>query len=268
MKVWINNLIEGCKKHSPAILTGVAVAGTIGAVVSGIMLKPKYDKIIEEKKATAEEEGKEVSKKDILVAGFKAWWPTVLLICLSGGCAIGANIINAKRVAAMAATAAGFKKLADDTLAAAQTKLNPNKMKEVTDEIAKARMSEGLKDVNPDKIATQKYVDKGGVQLLYDCWLGKPFYGDPDKIFKDYVTFKDAYFNHGDDDVRLESFYMELDIPFDKTPAIKHQGWKLGRELPEFKWVPMEIKDGPLAGQLCRGLQWCNGSMPELLVYS
>lgn len=265
--VWINNLIEGCKKHSPAILTGLAVAGTIGAVVSGIMLKPKYDQIIEEKKAAAEEEDKEVSKKDILVAGFKAWWPTVLLIVFSSGCAIGANIINAKRVAAMAATAAGFKKLADDTLAAAQTKLSPNKMKEVTDEIAKARMSEGLKDVEPETIPKQKYA-KEGTTLLYDCWLGKPFYGDRNKIFNDYVTFKDAYFNHGDDDVRLESFYMELDIPFNKTPAIKHQGWKLGRELPEFKWVPMEIPDGPLAGQLCHGLQWCNGSMPELLVYS
>lgn len=265
---WLTNIIDGCKKHSPAILTGMAIAGTIGAVVSAIIMKPKYDQLINEKKEEAEAAETEVTKKDIIVAGFKAYWPTLILIAASAGCAIGANVINSKRVAGAMAAAAGFKKLADDTLAAAEKKLNPNKMKEMTDEIAKSRMDEGFKDVNPSKIASQKYVPQGGEQLLYDCWLGKPFYGDPDKIKKDFMVFQDAYFLHGDDDIRLESFYMELDIPFNRTPAIKHQGWKLGRELPEFKWVPMEIKDGPLAGQLCRGLQWCNGSMPELLVYS
>lgn len=264
---WLTNIIDGCKKHSPAILTGMAIAGTIGAVVSAIIMKPKYDQLINEKKEEAEANETEVTKKDIIVAGFKAYWPTLILIAASAGCAIGANVINSKRVAGAMAAAAGFKKLADDTLAAAEKKLNTNKMKEMTDEIAKSRMSEGLKEVDPEKIPKQKYA-KEGTTLLYDCWLGKPFYGDRNKIFSDYVTFKDAYFNHGDDDVRLESFYMELDIPFNKTPAIKHQGWKLGRELPEFKWVPMEIPDGPMAGQLCHGLQWCNGSMPELLVYS
>lgn len=270
MANFIHTALNAVKKNSPAILTGVAVAGTIGAVVSAIKCKPKYDRLITEKKEAAEKEGTEVTKKDILVTTFKAYWPTLILIAVSASAAIGGQIINAQRVAGAMATATATKKLYDDYTEAAEKKLKPKQVEEISDEIAKKRMEEGTKGLKKaSKIAQQKSVEgpKDGWQLLYDCWLGKPFWGDPDQIRRKWVSFCDAYFNHGDSDIRLESMYMELDIPHEKVPIIKNSGWNLGRSMPEWKWVPVQIPEGEYAGELIWGFQWRTNDEPTDVIY-
>ena len=42
------SLVRTLKKHSPAIFTGIAVAGTVGAVVLAVNATPKAEKLIEE----------------------------------------------------------------------------------------------------------------------------------------------------------------------------------------------------------------------------
>ena len=261
-------IVEGAKEHAPVILTTVAIGAAIGAVATTIVRKPKYDSIIEEEKAEAAKNDEEISKKDIAKAAFKAYWPTLLLLAVSSGAAIGANVINAKRVSGALMTAATTKKLYDDYVEAAEKKLKPKQVQEVTDEIAKKRANESFASLKKgDKIKKQHGLSGGKdeEQLLYDSFLEKAFYGNPEEIRRKYVDFKDAYFNHGDDDVRLEWFYLECDIPHEKIPIIKKFGWKLGREMPEFKFVPIEIQEGPYAGQLVRALQWTSASMPEII---
>ena len=261
-------IVEGAKEHAPTILTVMAVAGTIGAVASAIIMRPKYDKIIEEKKEEADKNNEEVGKKEIVKAAFKAYWPTLILIAASARCAIGANVINAKRVTAAFAAATTTKKLYDDYVEAAEKKLKPKQVAEVTDEMAKKRINNTFKDMKKgDKVAKQRHYSgpKDEDQWIYDCLLEKPFWGNPQDIYRNYVAWKDAYFTGSDKDVKLEWFYMETDIPFNKTPAIKHLGWSLGRHMPEGKWVPVAIEHGELEGEVVWGWQWTSSSMPEVI---
>ena len=131
------------KKHLPTILTAGAIVATAGAVVTGIMRKSKYDKIIEEKKKDLKEDEK-VAKKDILVAGMKAYWPTLILIAVSAACGIAANKINTKRIAEYAGVAATTKEVYDRYRESAEKHLKDKAKAEETLSAAKQELEDAV----------------------------------------------------------------------------------------------------------------------------
>lgn len=86
-------------KHGPEILTGLAVASMLGAVVCAIEETPKALKLIEEEK---EAQGVEkLTAVDTVKTTWKCYIPTMAMVTLSAACSIGAHKVQARRTAAL-----------------------------------------------------------------------------------------------------------------------------------------------------------------------
>lgn len=260
-------------KKAPLILTIGAIVGTVGAVVSAVRRKPVYDKIIEETKAKKGEE--KVTKKDVAVAAMKAYWPTLLLIVLSGGCAVGSNVIFAKRVTEYTAVAASTKKVYDEYREAAEKHLKPKAKEEVGDEIAKTRMEKAVNSLNPD-IKVPDTMEEitgpkpGDWQYMCDIWSGEIFWGERNSIEKGFNEFNSRYILQDTHDyIPLEWMYDELKIPMNKqVQNIKHHGWAYDhKNALEYMWVTYPVTTGPLQGKIVWGFQLRPGSEPLDLDY-
>ena len=82
-------------KHSPEILTGIGIAGMAYTVVTAVKATPKALRIIEEEKPE--------TKLEAIKATWKCYIPTIVTGVMSTACLIGANSVNARRNAALAA---------------------------------------------------------------------------------------------------------------------------------------------------------------------
>ena len=261
-------------KKAPLILTIGAIVGTVGAVVSAVKRKPIYDKIIEEKQAEMKE-GEEVGKKDIFVAVMKAYWPTLILIVVSGTCAIGSNVIFAKRAAEYAAVAASTKKVYDEYREAAEKHLKPKAKEEVGDEIAKTKMQQVVETLTPEskvpEMAEELNGPKSGEwQYMCDIWTGEVFWGERNTIEKRFNKFNSQYIlqdNH--DYIPLAWMYDELKVPVNsQIQSVKHMGWAYDhKKALEFMWVTYTVTTGPLQGKILWGFQLRPGSEPLDLDY-
>lgn len=259
----MNKTFKKLKKHGPAILTGVAILGTIGAVVSAIKCKPKYDKIVEEKRAEKEKNGEELTKKDIFVAGMKAYWPTLLLIAASAGCAIASTYIGAKRVAETAAIASTTKKVYDEYRTAVEKKLTERKKDEIIDDIAKARMEKAeskIKDAPTEHVTL--YNRGRGDQLFFDSWSGRYFEaGSIEDIRAAINNLNEEILNQPSVDVN--TYYSYLGLP--ETDEGSKIEWCTGRDgfrCLDVRYVPKLIEEGPFKGRTCIALQFASGSEP------
>lgn len=256
-------ITNGLKKHSPAILTGLAIAGTIGAVVSAIIARPKYDKIIDERKAEAEKKNEELTKKDILVAGIKAYWPTLLLIAASAGCAIGSTWIGSKRVASAAAVAATSKKVYDEYREAVEKKLKEKQKLEVEDEMAKAKMEKAeSKIINTPSEHIHVYNSGRGDQLFFDCWSGRYFEAESMETVRAAInSLNEEILNSPSVDVNTYYTYLGLPETDDGTKLEWCTGDN-GFRCIDMRYVPKLIEEGPFKGRTCIALKFASGCEP------
>ena len=100
-KSWIGPVKVALDKNSPAILTGVGVTGTVLAVIFAIRATPKAEKSIEKKKKELDKE--KLSVGETIGATWKYYLPTAITVATSTACIIGANSVNTRRTAAIAA---------------------------------------------------------------------------------------------------------------------------------------------------------------------
>lgn len=101
-KFQLMNLVKNAefavKKHSPAILTGVGIAGMVTTTVLAVKATPKALRICE----IVKEEHEEPKKLDYVKATWKCYIPAAVTGVISTACLIGANSVNLKRNAALA----------------------------------------------------------------------------------------------------------------------------------------------------------------------
>lgn len=251
------------KKQLPAILTGLAIAGTIGAVVSAVKCKPKYDKLVEEKRKEKEEKKEDLTKKDILVSAMKAYWPTLLLIAASAGCAIGSTYIGARRVAETAALASTTKKVYDEYRTAVEKKLKEKQKDEIIDDIAKTKMEkaeEKIKNIPSEHV--QLYNKGRGDQLFYDSWSGRFFEADSIEDIRSAInSLNEEILNQPS--VNVNTYYSYLGLP--ETKDGERLEWCTGENgfrCVDVRYVPKLIDDGPFKGRTCIALQFASGSEP------
>lgn len=160
-------------KHSPAILTGVGIAGMISTTVLAVRATPKALQLVEEEKEDCT--GK-LGKLDVIKTVWKCYIPAAITGGLSIVCLIGANSVNLRRNAALAAAYT----LSESSLKEYQQKVietvGEKKEQTVRDAIAKDRIEN-----NPigdrEIIITEK-----GDTLCYDLISGRYFRSDIDKI--------------------------------------------------------------------------------------
>ena len=97
----IDNLKTGIVKHSPEILTGFGIVGLGTTVVLAVKATPKALEKIESKK---KEEGVDkLAPIDTIKVAWKDYIPTAISLFATSACFIGANSVNVKRNAALAA---------------------------------------------------------------------------------------------------------------------------------------------------------------------
>ena len=88
-------------KHSPELLTGAGIAAGVTTVVLAVKATPKALQLIEEEKHNQKTD--HLKPVDTVKATWKCYIPAALTGTASVACIIGANSVNARRHAALAA---------------------------------------------------------------------------------------------------------------------------------------------------------------------
>ncbi len=212
----IKGLTRGLKRHSPEILTGIGIAGMIGAVVMAVKATPKAVELLENKK---DELGVEkLSPVETVKTAWKCYIPTAVTGILGAACIIGASSVNHKRNAALAAAyglaETAFKEYKDKVVEV----IGEKKELTIKDEIAKDKIAENpVSEVESTAIVTTGYGDT----LCYESLSGRYFYSDIEKIRAainrtNKILLEESY-------VSLNEFYDELGL--DHTVTGDMIGW-------------------------------------------
>ena len=88
------------KKHSPAILTGIGVAGMVASTITAVRATPKALKLIEERKIALDVD--KLTVGETIRTTWKCYIPSAVTGTLSAGCIVFASSVNHKRNTALA----------------------------------------------------------------------------------------------------------------------------------------------------------------------
>lgn len=191
-------------KNSPAILTGIGIAGMVGTTVMAVKATPKAVKLIEAKKAELEEE--KLHPIDVVKATWKCYIPAAVTGVASVACLIGACSINARRNAALI-TAYNLSKTAlDEYKEKVIETIGEKKEKDIKDKIAQDRIDKDPVS-NHEVIITER-----GNTLCYDAVFGRYFRSDRD-IIERAINKINREIVAGDMYASLNDFYNEVGLP-------------------------------------------------------
>lgn len=208
-------------KHSPGILTGLGIAGMITTTVMAVKATPKALKLIEEEKRRQNDELErelctneferieKLKVKDVVKVTWKCYVPAAVTCAVSTACLIGANTVNVRRNAALAAAYT----LSETALKEYQEKvvetIGEKKEKTVRDAIAKDHLEKNPVE-NTEVIITGK-----GDTLCLDLLSGRYFKSDMEKLkraenelnrrmkYENYISLNDLYDEIGLSQTRL-----------------------------------------------------------------
>lgn len=227
----VKNVQTVLKKNSPAILTGVGIAGFIGTAISVGKATPKAMMLIEEKKLDLDTE--ELTKLEVVKTVWPCYIPSVLLCTLSIGCILGANSVNMKRNAVLATaytlSESALKEYKDKVIET----IGEKKEKNVRDAISKDRI-----DNNP--VTKNEVIITGkGDYLCYEPLSGRYFNSDIDKIKKAINEINrrlllDSY-------ISLNELYDELGL--ESTDLGDKLGWRIEQSLIEVDFSTQKATD-------------------------
>lgn len=176
----VKTVSEFTDKNSPAILTGLGVAGMVTTVVLAVKATPRVNEILEKKEA----EG--ASKVEKLKAVAPVVGPALAMGVATTACIVGSNVQSSKKIAALSAAY---------SIAEAGTREWVEKTKEVVgdktmEKIHDAICEEKVKD-NPPPIGsetsgngTEVVITGHGDVLCYDAFTSKYFRSNPEYIRK------------------------------------------------------------------------------------
>lgn len=236
MKLNLNALIKSAnltlRKHGPEILTFVGVVGMIGTTVAAVKVTPAALGKIDERKKELKKDT--LSKTETVKAVWKCYAPVVAMGCASTVCVIGANHMNLKRNAALAAAYT----LTDQTLREYRDKvvetIGERKEQTVRDEVAKeAIIKDPLSDHN---VIPTEY----GNTLCYDRVSGRYFRSDINAIRKAECEINRQLRN--DMYVSLNEFYYELGLPEIDLGDIL--GWNVDQDFLNLQFSSQLANDG------------------------
>lgn len=267
------------KKNAPVLLTTGSIAFTVGAVITAVKGRPKYDKIITEMKETAKKEDRELTKKEKAFALGKAYGPTALCVVASATCAIVNEKVHkdilAKSIAEKAAEGAAAVAFVENRYKTyrdiAESKLKPKQQEDIKDDIVKRKVDEVFSKM-PEGHKIKRGRASGppeGDRLILDANTGTVSFGDATEVDKAHFNFVKKNFREGMySDVSLRNWYIDVGIPvdFDNCKVIKNLGWRAGHKaLEDLRWVVTTIPNGPYAGEPVWAFSFDNADEPEFI---
>lgn len=224
--------VKYLSKNSPTILTGCAATGLVVAVALAIKATPAAIKKIKEEKAkhldrlvitngdqgVTEEEKAEMIEKvplkktEIIRATWKEYIPTGIVMFGTGACIIGANSINAKRTAAMAALYSMSETALKEYKDKAVEVVGKGKAEKIADAVADAKVKE---------VENEEIVWTGnGNTLMLESLTGTLFRSDIDAVKQAVLELNEQMFN-GDYRISVNEYRQALGL----------RGCKLGDEM-------------------------------------
>ena len=150
--VGIKKILVKAEKNSPAILTGLGIAGGITTTVLAVKATPKALKLIEEaekeknKARKADEPNIKLTTPEVIKAVWKPFLPVVAMGGASIACVIGANSVHTRRHAALYSA----YKLSETALSEYKDKVeevvSEKKMKDIKQKVAEGHVKQVIDD--------------------------------------------------------------------------------------------------------------------------
>lgn len=222
------------KKHSPEILTGIGIAGMLTTVVLAVRATPKALRLIDEKKTDIPEE-ENIPRIEAVKAAWKVYVPAVLTGILSTICLIGANSVNQRRNAAIAAAYSLSESALKEYREKVVETIGERKEQAIRDDIAKDRITE-----NPVR---EVIVSDRGSTLCYDSLSGRYFKSDIEKLRRIVNDLnrrmRDEMF------ISLNDFYCAVDNPdLGPTKLGDSLGWNIDKGYIDLNFSSQLTTDG------------------------
>lgn len=274
----------GLRKHAPTILLVTGCVGLVGAVVSAVFDKEKYDDLIDEaleKKAEeikeeqksnededaeepsepAEEIEPELKKSEKLKIMGKAFWKTAVIGIFAITCLVASNRLIVGQLGTMTAAYVGTKGEYNKFVEKAKEKLGPKKSEELEAEL----MAEKMKKNTPTEASV--IVTGGGDTLFYDSWNDRYFFSDMQTVRKGLndanVELMNATYLTGNE------FWEFVNPNLAPTGNGEIYGWDSGLsgfKNIEIKIYAVEVTSGQYAGKPALGIKFEAGSEPQCQV--
>ncbi len=227
--VWL-----AAKKHSPELLTGIGIAGMVTTVVLAVRATPKALRLIDEKKADIPEE-ETIPRIEAVKAAWKVYVPAVLTGILSTICLIGANSVNQRRNAAIAAAYSLSESALKEYREKVVETIGERKEQAIRDDIAKNRIAE-----NPVR---EVIVSDRGSTLCYDSLSGRYFKSDIEKLRRIVNDLnrrmRDEMF------ISLNDFYCAVDnLDLGPTKLGDMLGWNIDKGYIDLNFSSQLTTDG------------------------
>lgn len=230
-------------KYSPGILTGIGIAGMIGATFMAVKATPKALYLIETKKE--EDEVEELTTVETIKTCWKCYIPAALTTVVSAACLIGASTVSAKRNAALATAYS----ISEAALREYQEKVvevvGEKKEKAVRDAVAKDQIER-----DPVTKSEVVIIDSNSNTLCYEPLSGRYFKSTIDKIKKaeiklDRQMIQEMY-------VSLNDFYWEIGL--DGTDLGDQMGWNLSKGYMDLSFSSQLADDGTPCAVIVYGI--------------
>lgn len=227
--VWL-----AAKKHSPELLTGIGIAGMVTTVVLAVRATPKALRLIDEKKADIPEE-ETIPRIEAVRAAWKVYVPAVLTGILSTICLIGANSVNQRRNAAIAAAYSLSESALKEYREKVVETIGERKEQAIRDDIAKDKIIE-----NPVR---EVIISDRGSTLCYDSLSGRYFKSDIEKLRRIVNDLnrrmRDEMF------ISLNDFYCAVDNPdLGPTKLGDSLGWNIDKGYIDLNFSSQLTTDG------------------------
>lgn len=203
--------------NSPAILTAIAVTGTLTTAFLTGKATFKAAELIaaEEWSFRPREMDHQLAPKEKIVLVWKTYIPAVGTGVLTVVCIVFANRIGTRRAAAVAAAYTISEKAFAEYKDKVVERLGTVKEQKVRDEVAQDRV-----DRNP--VSDREVIVAGGGEVLcYDAFTGRYFKSDMETLKKAQNDLNYTMLNEGY--ASLSDFYNKIDIP--TTSFSEEVGW-------------------------------------------
>jgi hypothetical protein len=224
---WLNHIGRTLKTNTPAILSGIAVAGLIGTVVLAVKATPdaceaiamaKEDKAVEE---NTEVHDTNLTPQELVQTTWKFYIPTGISGAASIACIVGACTVGYRQKAALA----GAYALIDQNFRIYKEKvieqITPQKADKIEDEVNKEYLHRSSGE------GKEVVIIAGGDVLCMDSITGRYFRSTHEAVRKaeidtDAETVKNMYMD-------LNYFYERLGLP--KVDIGEELGWNIDNRI-------------------------------------
>ena len=215
----INDAKRLVVKHSPEILTGIGIAGMVTSTVLAVKATPKAVRLMEE--VRKEQEVDKLKPIDAVKATWKCYIPAVVSCVGGAACIIGAQSVNMKRGAALAAA----YKLSETALVEYKEQVIET-IGEAKEKIVQDKVAE--KQVEKSPVTEREIIrTKRGNTRCYDPLSDRYFFSDLELIRRAENTINEHLLHSICGEATVNDLYSELDLPH--TDLGEKMGWTTDR---------------------------------------